>query len=72
MAGGQPRQTAWETSSQPTGGHSGMHLSSQATQEAEIRRFVVPGQSGQNITHETILIKTCGCGGICMSPREGS
>jgi hypothetical protein len=44
---GQPRQKVLETLFQPIAGHSGMHLSSQATREAEIRRIAVPGKLRQ-------------------------
>jgi hypothetical protein len=33
--------------SQPTGGHSGMHLSSQAIQEAEIGKMVLQASPGK-------------------------
>jgi hypothetical protein len=44
MIQGQPGQIILKTPAQPTAGHSGMYLSFQAEQEAEIRRTEVLGQ----------------------------
>jgi hypothetical protein len=40
----QPKQVVCETSSQPIGGYSGIHLSSQAMWEAIVGKIAVPGQ----------------------------
>jgi hypothetical protein len=45
----QPRQGVFKTPSQPIAGHNGKCLSSQATQEAEIRRIKVPAHPGQSL-----------------------
>jgi hypothetical protein len=39
-----------DISSQPIAGCSGMHLLSQATQEAETGKTMAPGQPGQKIS----------------------
>jgi hypothetical protein len=38
-----------------------------ATQEVEIRRIVVQGQSGQKFSEASISTNKAGCGSVCLS-----
>jgi hypothetical protein len=59
---GQQRQKVYKTPSQSIVGCISMHLSSQATQKAEIRGITVPGhQRRPHLNEKKLGMVTCAC-----------